>query len=59
MFESGLRQWQVAKLLGISEARMSQKLRWEMPREEQEKIIGLISERGAQYETDSDDSRGV
>lgn len=46
MLECDLSQWELAKLLGISESQMSRKLRDELPEDEQEKIVSLIEEGG-------------
>lgn len=42
MIEAGIKQWELARLLGISEPALSQKLRDELPEEEQNRIIDLI-----------------
>ena len=42
MIECGLKQWELAKLMGISEPTLSKKLREELPEEEQDKIIEII-----------------
>ena len=42
MVKHGLKQWQVANLLGVSESAFSKKIRKELPKEEQEKIIAVI-----------------
>ena len=39
---AGLRQWQVAELLGINETVLSRKLRHELPEAEQNLIISKI-----------------
>lgn len=44
MARHGLKQWQVASILGISESVFSRKIRNELPSEEQERIIALIRE---------------
>ena len=49
MFEAGMKQWHVARLLGMSESTFSRKLRDELPEEEQDRIIALIEK---QEETD-------
>ena len=36
MFKHELRQWQVAKIMGISESLLSKKLRKDLPEEEQD-----------------------
>ena len=41
---SGVRLWQVAEALGIWEANLSRKLRHELPKEEKEKIMGIIEQ---------------
>ena len=40
--EAGLKQWQVAYLLKIHESEFSRKLRFELPEEEQNKIIEAV-----------------
>lgn len=42
MKETHLKQWQVADLMGINEFSLSRKLRYELPEEEQQRIIDLI-----------------
>lgn len=42
--ECGMYQWQLAKLLNISEATITRKMRTELPQEEQKKIIAQIHE---------------
>lgn len=42
----GLRQWQVADALGMSEATFYRKLRTELPSEEKEKFLAIIDELG-------------
>lgn len=42
MFENNVKQYEVAKLLGIHESVLSRKLREELPDEEQEKIVSKI-----------------
>ena len=50
MIESGLKQYEVARLLGVSESVFSRKLRDELPEAEQNKIVEIIekemNERG-------------
>lgn len=45
MIDKGLKQWELARLMGISEATMYRKLRDELPEEEQDRIIQLIEEK--------------
>ena len=40
----GMRQYEVAKLLGWAESKLSQKLRDEMPEEEQDMIVQMIED---------------
>lgn len=40
--ENDMKQWQLAKLLGIHEGSLSRKFREELPEEEQDKIVDLI-----------------
>ena len=42
ILQSGMKQWQVANLIGIRDDAFSRKLRYEMPEEEQDEIIELI-----------------
>ena len=44
MIEAGLKQWQLAQILGIDESVLSRKLRYELPEEEQDRIVALIEE---------------
>lgn len=41
---SGVKHWEIAEALGIGEATLTRKLRRELPKQEQEKILGLIDE---------------
>lgn len=47
---AGLKQWQVAKALGIAEATFSRKLREELPEEEKVKILAAIKSIGEEAE---------
>lgn len=42
LFNSGMRQWMLADALGISEYTLCKRLRHELPKEEQERIINII-----------------
>lgn len=42
MIENNVKQYEVAKLLGISETSLCRKLREELPEEEQQKMISII-----------------
>ena len=42
--ESGVKLWQIADKLNISEPTMTRKLRYELTEEEQKKIIDIITE---------------
>lgn len=51
MFEHDIKQWELARIMGIHEASLSRKLRDELPAAEQEKIVNLIrthTERGGE-----------
>lgn len=50
MIESGMKQWELARLLDMSESVLSRKLRDELPKEEQDRICKLIEK--ADRETD-------
>lgn len=41
---AGVRLWQIAEALGITDCTLSRKLRRELPAEEKEKIFGIIRE---------------
>lgn len=41
---AGVRLWQIADALGISDYKFSRKLRKELPQEEKEKIFSIIRE---------------
>jgi len=41
---SGVRLWQIAARLNLNDGNFSRKLRVELPPEEQEKILAIISE---------------
>lgn len=45
MESQGLKQWEVAELIGISEFTLSRKMRHELPAEEQDRIVSLIEGR--------------
>lgn len=42
LVEAGMKQWELARLLGISESQLSRKLRTELTQEEQERILEII-----------------
>lgn len=42
--QAGIKQWQLAEALGISETHFSRKLRKELPQEEREKILSVIDQ---------------
>ena len=44
LMETGVRQYELGKLLGVSESTIWRKMRFEMPEEAQEKIVRLIKE---------------
>ena len=39
---AGIRQWELAEAIGISESHFSRKLRKELPQAEREKILSII-----------------
>lgn len=39
---AGIKQWQLAKILGLSETHLSRKLRRELPPEEKERVLAAI-----------------
>ena len=52
MFRAGLKQRQLAEILGCSEASVSLMLRYELSRAEQKKIVEVIKD----YETRNDET---
>lgn len=42
--EAGICLWQVAEKLGVSDGNFSRKLRRELPAEDREKVLNIISE---------------
>ncbi|MBR5379300.1 MAG: hypothetical protein IK140_02080 [Clostridia bacterium] len=56
--ENGLRQWELARLLGVHEVYFSRRMRDELPAEEQDKIIELIRQhsktvRGGEHDREN------
>lgn len=49
MIESGIKQWELARLLDISESALSRKLREDLPEEEQDRICDLIEKSGGEH----------
>ena len=47
---AGVKLWEIAEVLGITDGNFSRKLRRELPRKEQEQIIGIINEIEAERE---------
>lgn len=45
LLENNMKQWELADLMGVSEAVLSRRLRKELPEEEQERIVALIRKR--------------
>jgi len=48
MIESGLKQWELARLLGMGESVLSRRLRDELPEDEQDRIVALIETAGGE-----------
>lgn len=48
MIETGIKQWELARLLGMGESVLSRRLRDELPDEEQDRIVGLIEQAGGE-----------
>lgn len=49
-FKAGVRLWQVADRLGITDGNFSRKLRHELPDAEKEKILSIIKEISKEVE---------
>lgn len=56
MFRAGLKQRQLAEILGCSEASVSLMLRYELSRSEQKKIVALINSREIQNNEENTDN---
>ncbi len=41
---AGVKLWQIAEAVGLSDGNFSRKLRHELPEDEQERILGIIEE---------------
>lgn len=52
LFLSGMKKWQLAVLLGMSEPTLYRKLRAELPEPEQREIAARIEEFTAQHKND-------
>ena len=50
--KQGLRYWELARIMGISDATLCRRLRDEIPAEEQEKIVKLIRQHSGGGEHD-------
>lgn len=48
MIDADIRQWELAKLLNISESSLTRKLREELPEKEQDEIVALIKDKGVE-----------
>lgn len=44
--KKGVHMWQIAAKLGIHEVTLSRRMRFELPQEEQERILSIIDELG-------------
>ena len=56
MFENDIKQWELARIMGIHEGSLSRKLRDELPTAEQDKIVDLIRQhtgRGGENNVES------
>ena len=47
LFEAGMKQYQLAELMGVSEGRVSTMLRNELPAEKQKEIVSIIRQHEA------------
>jgi len=47
MIKANMKQWQAAEVLGISESGLCRKLRKELPKEEQEKMVKKIMDNAS------------
>lgn len=51
--ERGIKYWELARIMGISDATLTRRLRDEIPAEEQDRIIELIRQHGGGVEHDN------
>ena len=49
----GIKQWELAKELGISESHFSRKLRYELPPEEKKRILSVIEKMAKDVDADA------
>lgn len=42
--DAGVKLWQIAAALGINDGNFSRKLRKELPREEKDRILGIVAD---------------
>ena len=50
LFQNDLKYWQLARILGVSEATLSRKLRTELPADEQDRIVRMIEKEAKRNE---------
>lgn len=50
LFQNDFKYWQLARIMEISEATLSRKLRTELPVDEQDRIVRLIEEEAKKNE---------
>ena len=51
--KKGVKLWQIAERMGISDANFSRKLRRELPEEEQQKILDIINTIAKEADNDN------
>ena len=55
---NGVRLWEVAERVGITDGNFSRRLRRELPAEEQARIVGIIHEIAAEKEERHNENQG-
>ena len=50
LFQNNTKYWQLARIMGVSEATLSRRLRDELPDDEQARIVRLIEREAAKNE---------
>lgn len=55
LFEAGLRQYHLARMLGVSESRVSTMLRDELPITKQNELVSIIKKYEANHDAYKDD----
>lgn len=55
---AGVKLWEVAEAIGISDGMLSRKLRRELPEAEQRKILGIVADLARRKEAEANENAG-